>query len=121
NKLWWLLAVAGCTAGNPGADNSPHALGTIVLGEHHPPGGGSSSPVVSAAFIPDAQLAACSAEIAGCELRVAPACSQACTLGEVCAFDENCNAVCTQVCNKACNLGEVCVFDSGQPTCVVQQ
>jgi hypothetical protein len=120
-KLLLLLCLGACTSQNP-ADNSPHALGTIILGEHHPPNGGSSSPIVSAAFIPDFLQSSCSAIVGGCELAVAPVCGQTCSFGEVCAFDAGCNAVCTQVCNKACNQGEVCAFDgNNQPTCVVKQ
>jgi hypothetical protein len=49
-------------------------------------------------------------------------CSTSCVLGEVCAFDDNCAAVCKTVCNKACNNGEVCILDgANQPSCVPSQ
>jgi hypothetical protein len=115
------LCFAACTSGNPD-DNSPHALGTIILGEHHPTGGGTASPIVSAGFIPDANVLACVGQVAGCQLAQKPICAQSCALDEFCSFDENCGAVCKPVCRLACGTGEVCVFDSNsQPTCVLPQ
>src|SRR5258706_11614125 len=121
NKLLLLVAAAGCTAGNP-EDNSPHALGTIVLGEYHPPGGGNSSPIVSAGFIPDTlAVAVCQGEVAGCVLQIAPSCT-GCAFDEVCTFDGGCNSYCQKVCNKTCNRGEVCVLDgANQPACIIQE
>jgi hypothetical protein len=120
--LLLLLVAGGCTASNP-EDNSPHALGTIILGEVHPPGGGSSSPIVSAGFIPDAAaVAACQAEVAGCVLAVAPTCMPGCAFDEYCTFDGLCNAYCQKACTRACNRGEICVLDgANQPTCILQE
>jgi hypothetical protein len=118
-----VVIVAGCTSDNTnGVDNTPHALGTITLGESHPPNGGQSSPIVSASFIPDAATtSSCNAQLAGCTVIVTPTCT-GCQAGEFCAFDGGCNAVCKKVCNKACGTGQVCILDAAnQPTCVLSQ
>src|SRR4051812_10890668 len=54
----------------PEDDDTPHALGTIVLGEARASATGSSSPVISASFYADGKKAAksCSTRVAGCEM-----------------------------------------------------
>lgn len=111
--------------GEPGDDTGepagPHALGTIVLGESHPADGGNATPIVSAAFMPDADLAAssCTQQVAGCEITVAPDCGDVgCDSGEYCGFDDGCQATCLDICDADCGSGEVCYFPSpGNAAC----
>jgi hypothetical protein len=98
------------------ADDVPHALGTIVLGEAHAAGASSTSPIVSVTFVPDAKKAtACHAMLEGCELSLAPKCTETttptgCAEGKACSFDEACAPVCANVpvCGEACAKDETC-------------
>lgn len=96
------------------ADDAPHALGTITLGETRPSSTGDSRPIISAAFVPDAKLAnACTRSVGACEITDVPKCTtgsvQGCATGEVCAFDDACRPKCVKACTKACPAGEECV------------
>lgn len=98
-------------------DNVPHALGTITLGESRSSATGASSPVISASFLPDAKAkTSCTRKIGACEMAETPQCrtgtSAGCRSGEVCAFDDDCNATCIKACTKACGAGETCAFVS---------
>jgi hypothetical protein len=98
-------------------DNVPHALGTITLGESRSSETGSSSPVISASFLPDAAAkTSCTRKVGACEMAEIPQCktgtATGCRSGEVCAFDDECNATCIKACTKACNAGETCAFVS---------
>ena len=109
----------------------PHSLGTIVLGESH--GSGASTrvtPIVLASFLPDARLGrSCTKKLsAGCEMAKVPKCNDTssasgCSSGEVCTFDDSCEAVCKRVptCTEACGAQEVCTASSpssSKGTCV---
>lgn len=98
-------------------DNVPHALGTITLGESRSSATGASSPVISASFLPDSsKKTACTRKVGACEMAEIPQCktgtATGCRSGEVCAFDDDCNATCIKACTKACGAGEVCAFVS---------
>jgi hypothetical protein len=114
---------AGSTSGDaesttlPEDDDTPHALGTIVLGETRSSQTGDSSPVISASFVPDSkQSKACTSKIGACELAEVPRCmtgtAQGCSSNELCTFDDACKPKCVKACTKACGAGEQCVFSS---------
>jgi hypothetical protein len=110
--------------GGGGGDGPPHALGAIVLGETHAPTGGSSKPIVTAGFIPDSTALpkACSTQVAGCTLVVAPKCGTGCSTGEACGWDASCNATCQPACALDCGSGQECYFPSpGTAACRVKQ
>lgn len=93
----------------------PHALGTIVLGETRATGTGDSNPIISASFVPDAKLTkSCTKKMGACEVTQVPTCVTGtiagCASGEVCAFNDSCEAKCIKGCTKACDAGEVCYF-----------
>ncbi|MDF2692115.1 MAG: Tryptophan synthase alpha chain [Labilithrix sp.] len=95
----------------------PHALGTIVLGETRTSSTGDSNPLISAAFVPDSKMAkSCSKKVGSCELTEIPKCTTGtmpgCGAGEVCTFDDDCEAKCVQTCTKSCAAGEACYFTS---------
>jgi len=100
----------------PEDDDTPHALGTIVLGEARASATGSSSPVIAASFTPDGKKAekSCSTRVAGCEMVAVPQCrtgsTTGCTSGELCSFNDSCEAVCVKTCTKSCGAGEECVY-----------
>ena len=106
-----------------GSSTTPHALGTIVLGESHAPTGGTSTPVVAAAFVPDAAAVAqkCATQISGCSFVSAPQCGgsgASCGVGETCTWDSACSATCTAACTLQCGTGQECYFASpNQPAC----
>jgi hypothetical protein len=113
---------------NDPANQAPHALGTIILGESHDSRTGEAFPFVSASFVPDAATAQrCTKKITdACELAEAPKCTTSATSGtgcgtnEVCAFDKNCAPKCQKVavCSKACEDGEICTLDAfGKAAC----
>ncbi|OJY30609.1 MAG: hypothetical protein BGO98_28290 [Myxococcales bacterium 68-20] len=94
---------------------SPHALGTIILGESRASATGDSNPLISASFVPDAKLVkSCTKKLGACEITETPKCTtggvQGCGSGEVCTFDDECTAKCVKVCTKSCSAGEVCTF-----------
>jgi hypothetical protein len=98
-------------------DNVPHALGTITLGESRSSATGDSSPVITASFLPDSSLKqSCTRKIGACEMAETPQCrtgtTEGCRSGEVCAFDNDCQATCIKACTKACGAGETCAFVS---------
>lgn len=102
-------------------DNIPHALGVITLGESRSSATGDSSPVISAFFLPDAKAkTSCTRKVGQCEMAEIPQCrtgsSEGCRSGEVCAFDDNCEAACIKACTKACGAGETCAFASASST-----
>jgi hypothetical protein len=111
------------------ANQPPHSLGTIILGESHASGGGgTASPIVSATFVPDAIKArACTKKLdASCEIAERPKCTKTtentsgCADNEVCTFDESCTSVCKKVavCSLECEEDEVCTLDkAGKATC----
>lgn len=109
------------------ANQPPHSLGSIVLGETHGSGSGTgastrSTPVVSATFLPDALAAkSCKKAIAGgCEITATPKCtdstttSSGCLSNEVCTLDDSCESVCKKVvtCAESCLSDEVCTAKS---------
>jgi hypothetical protein len=97
-----------------GDDQSPHALGTIVLGESHFSGSSAVSPIVSVSFVPDAAaVKKCASTVAGCELQAVPKCANSCGADEVCALDQaTCAPKCQKVCRSAsCKKAES--FDAG--------
>lgn len=101
----------------PEDDETPHALGTIVLGESRTSQTGDSSPIISASFVPDAKASkACTTKIGTCELAEVPRCTtgtaQGCASSEICTFDDSCEAKCVKACTKACGASERCVFSS---------
>jgi hypothetical protein len=97
---------------------APHALGSIVLGETRSSATGDSSPVISASFVPDAKLVkSCTKKVGACELTEVPKCStgtgtttSGCAAGEVCSFDDDCEAKCVAACTKTCGPSETCYF-----------
>lgn len=117
----------GGGGGEDGGSTTPHALGTIMLGESHPPSGGSSTPVVLASFLPDASAvpSSCSSQIDGCSFVAPPQCGGAgssCGQNETCAWDSACNATCTPACTLQCATGEECYFAApGTPACRTTQ
>jgi hypothetical protein len=101
------------------ADQPPHSLGTIVLGEAHGSGTSTkSTPIVSATFLPDAMLGrACKKKLDGCEIQEIAKCTKVststsgCNSNEACVLDTtSCKAECKAlaVCEKACDDDEVC-------------
>jgi hypothetical protein len=111
------------------ANQPPHALGTIVLGESHVASTGKSTPIVTATFVPDAAAArACATKIEGtCEIVPAPKCTAkadsptGCGTSEYCTYDKGCTPTCKKVatCAKTCAKDEVCTAGaSGEGTCV---
>src|SRR5688572_1015907 len=105
----------------PGAsdgDDTPHAVGTITLGEGRSSGTGDSNPVISATFLPDAKLKKlCTKKVGACEMTQIPKCTTGatttgCATGETCTFDDNCTAKCVKACTKVCGAGEECTFSS---------
>jgi hypothetical protein len=113
------------------ANQPPHSLGVISLGESHASGSSTSAPIVSATFYPDAMLTKrCTTPVAGCEVFKAPKCTQnkstptGCNTDSYCTLDEQCNAVCkkTATCTKTCKTDEVCkVDDAGKASCVKKE
>ncbi len=111
------------------ANQPPHSLGTIILGESHAAGStGTTAPIVSATFVPDALKArACKKKLdSSCEIVERAKCTKStenstgCADGEVCTFNESCNAVCKKVavCSLECEEDEVCMLDKGgKATC----
>jgi hypothetical protein len=119
-------ADGGTTAGNGGddANDPPHALGTITLGEMHSAGVSSSVvPLVSASFVPDAAtVGACATSVSGCQIAKVPQCGTggipSCGTGEICSLDKACNAVCTKACTLTCGEGQECYFATAStPAC----
>ena len=102
------------------ADQPPHSLGTIVLGEAHGSGTATkSTPIVSAAFLPDAMLGrACKKKLdASCEIQEVAKCSKVststtgCNSNEACVLDNTtCKSVCKTftVCEASCEEDEIC-------------
>ena len=75
------------------ANQAPHSLGSIVLGEAHASGdAGKSTPIVSATFVPDAsQLVSCKTKLeAGCELQKIAMCAKNATSKTGCDANEAC-------------------------------
>jgi len=111
----------GNSGGSSGGGSTPHALGTIVLGESHAPSGGSSTPVVLATFLPDSTLLTtntCATQIGGCSFVSAPTCGAGCGANQQCSWDASCNPTCTAACTMQCGSGQECYFQSpGQPAC----
>ncbi|CAN5912850.1 hypothetical protein BH11MYX4_BH11MYX4_09690 [soil metagenome] len=118
----------GTEPGSP-ANDPPHALGTILLGESHASGASSAQPIVSVSFVPDAtKAAACRTMLEGCELSVAPKCKESattgtgCALGHACTLDDACAAVCKVIpqCTTPCGKDEACIATdakTGAGTC----
>jgi hypothetical protein len=106
------------------ANQPPHALGTIVLGEIRESGQSTSSPVVSASFVPDArQIVMCTQTFEGCELSTLPKCNESlnpsgCTEGRACAWDDACKPACKTIpqCSEPCSHDETCVTDVTKPS-----
>jgi Stigma-specific protein, Stig1 len=95
---------------------TPHALGTIMLGESHT-SQAQSAPIISAAFVPDAADVAsahCGNKVGACEVTQAPTCktgtASGCASGETCQMDASCDAKCVAVavCTTACQSDEEC-------------
>jgi hypothetical protein len=104
--------------GDDDDDDEPHALGTIVLGESHLAGSSDTAPLVSATFLPDAQLArACGKPLDGCTLSLAPKCTRDCGVDELCSWSDTCSAVCKKIplCDESCDDDEQCVLDPAKP------
>lgn len=107
-----------------GGDDSPHALGAVVLGESHAPTGGTSTPIVTVGFLPDSSALpkSCSTQVDGCTVVTTPTCGTGCGAGEQCGWDDSCNATCQPACTLGCGSGQECYFVSpGQPACRVKQ
>lgn len=110
------------------ADQPPHSLGTIVLGEAHGSGASTkSTPIVSATFLPDAMLGrSCKKSLTdGCEIQEIAKCTKVststtgCNSNEACVLDNTtCKATCKAfaVCEKACDDDEVCKLSSSSST-----
>jgi hypothetical protein len=101
-------------------EGTPHALGTIMLGETRASATGDSTPIISVSFVPDAKLAkACTRSVGGCAIADAPKCmtgtAQGCATGESCTFDDACKPKCIKACTKACAAGEECFLSSTAP------
>jgi hypothetical protein len=99
------------------ANEPPHALGMITLGELHTSGSGSSVPIVGAAFLPSAKAAAkCTKKVAGCEVPIVAKCgsdtASGCGEDEVCTLDDKCSPKCTRACTASCDSGEECYFST---------
>ncbi|MGH7295089.1 MAG: hypothetical protein ACRELB_09155, partial [Polyangiaceae bacterium] len=113
----------GGGGGDDGGSTTPHAQGTILLGESHAPTGGTSTPVVAASFLPDSSAAAasCATQVAGCTFVTAPKCGasgDACGLDQTCAWDSACNATCVPACTLGCTTGQECYFAApNTPAC----
>ena len=104
------------------ADQPPHSLGTILLGEAHGSGASSkSTPIVTANFIPDAMLGrTCKKKLdSSCEIQAVAKCSKVststtgCNSNEACVLDNTtCKATCkvftTSTCTKTCDEDELC-------------
>ncbi|MBX3219786.1 MAG: hypothetical protein KF795_04655 [Labilithrix sp.] len=110
------------------ANQPPHSLGTIMLGESHASGSGTPSPIVSVGFVPDARKArACKKKLdAACEIAVRVKCTEnkdsftGCDEGEACVLDDACAPACKKiaVCSKECDEEESCTLDkSGKAVC----
>jgi hypothetical protein len=107
-------------------ESTPHALGTIVLGESRSAANpAQSTPVISASFVADAkkgQPASCGRTVGKCEITEAPQCTTGgvtgCASGEVCTYDDKCNAKCVATCTASCAADEECYLSSpGVPEC----
>lgn len=113
------------------ADQPPHSLGTIVLGEAHGSGASTkSTPIVTATFLPDAMLGrSCKKKLAdGCEIQEIAKCTKVstttsgCNSNEACVLDNTtCSAACKPmpICEKACDDDEICKLASGSSTSAV--
>lgn len=104
------------------ANQPPHALGTITLGESHSSTGGIVYPFVTASFVPDvASVQSCTTKLEDdCEFTKAAKCDESCGSGEVCSFNKSCKPTCQKVavCSKACEDDEFCTLDkAGKATC----
>jgi hypothetical protein len=109
---------------NPGDTSTPHALGTILLGESRASQNPSESvPVISATFSPTgATPAACGTPLGVCQVTRAPDCKTGsmpgCASNESCTFDDQCVAKCVPMCQASCQADEECYFPSpGTPAC----
>ncbi len=101
------------------ADDVPHALGVITLGERHSSTSADVTPVATAAFFPDAATAParCATDIAGCSVSLIPECGT-CREGESCSFDDACSMVCAKTCAAGCGSDEECYAPpSGASVC----
>jgi hypothetical protein len=117
----------GSTSGNPnggGNDTTPHALGTILLGETRTSANPSeSTPVIAVAFSPTGTTtAACGTALGACQVLSAPDCKTGtmpgCASNEVCTYDDQCAAKCVPTCSASCQEDEECYFPSpGIPAC----
>ncbi|MBX3212557.1 MAG: hypothetical protein KF850_11025 [Labilithrix sp.] len=111
------------------ANQPPHSLGTVLLGETHASGGsGTPNPIVSVGFVPDARKArACKKKLdAACEIVARVKCTEnkdsftGCDDGEACVLDDACESTCKKiaVCSKECDEEESCTLDkSGKAVC----
>lgn len=113
----------GASGGEGGAEGGaaqdvPHALGTIVLGESHSSGKSDSTPLVLASFVPDAaRVQRCVEVVSGCEILAAPKCDEeesvtGCKPDAMCTFDASCTPSCTPIprCDALCEDDEACVL-----------
>jgi hypothetical protein len=117
----------GTNPGDDSANDPPHALGIIALGESHESGGSTPTPYVSASFIPDSTTSAtCTSTISGCTVPVVATCqgqvAPQCGGGAeaLCTLDASCNAgwTCQAACTEQCGTGEECyVESSGAEAC----
>lgn len=110
------------------ANQPPHSLGTILLGETHAAGSGTPNPIVSVGFVPDARKArVCKKKLdAACEIVARVKCTDnedsftGCDDGEACVLDDDCAPKCKAiaVCSKECDEEESCTLDkSGKAVC----
>ena len=110
------------------ADQPPHSLGIIMLGEAHGSGASTkSTPIVSATFLPDAMLSrSCKKTLSdGCEIQEVAKCTKVsttttgCNSNEACVLDNaTCKATCKAlaICEKACDDDEICKASSTSST-----
>ena len=125
--LAFAFACAGnSTFGDPLADTTPRAQGTIALGATHSPGSSTIAPSVSVSFVPDtnATFTSCGqTSVDSCVVTQAPDCkSLGCKAGETCGWDDSCNASCVAACTLSCGENQKCSRDSsGDQKCVAIQ
>jgi hypothetical protein len=116
---------AGPQSPDPG-ENTPHSLGSILLGETRTGDNpAQSTPVITATFVPDskrASLKTCGQTFGKCEVQLPPQCTTGgvtgCATGERCTYDDKCAPKCVATCTASCKADEECFLSSpGVPEC----
>lgn len=114
------------TNGDPLADTTVRAQGTIILGASHSPGSSTVSPSVEVSFVPDtsATMTVCGqTAIDTCTVIQAPDCkSLGCKVGETCGWDSSCSSACVPSCTLSCGDNQRCSMGGdGSMSCVAIQ